>query len=96
MQNVKCICLVSGQVLIGGIKENKHEGTYILKNPMTLNPTADGMVMLPPVLFMDYQNLEVSKHHVVWIADATEQVSEAWNEKFGSGLSLPKDKKLVV
>ena len=82
---VKYVRLVSGDDLLCEIPE-EGETTMTLKNVLKVYPAGDGVVMLPLSVFCNDKSIEVSKNHIVFLGDASEELSNSYNEKFGTGI----------
>lgn len=86
---VKVLKLVSGEEVIGEaeLKDNAWE----IKNPVRLLLHKDGAAMVPISPFIDEETklLSISNNHVVYACDVNNDVKNAYNTQYGTGVILP-------
>jgi hypothetical protein len=52
-------------------------------------PTQEGAAMIPLLIFSTSESLSVAAEHIVYTAEPDDEVKNAYNAKFGSGLVMP-------
>lgn len=84
---IRFVKLLTGEDLVADITVT--DDKYELKHPMRYIPTREGIAMGPLVPFMKSEKVEVLASHVVFTAVPDDDVVNAYNEKFGTGIVLP-------
>ncbi len=60
-----------------------------LKNPARLAITQQGLGMMPMNPFITDKEITIPEHFVVYTATPEDEIRNAYNSKFGSGLVVP-------
>lgn len=84
---IKYIKLISGEEVVADMTDNGE--TLSLKNPVKL-------VLMPPMglsmigfcNFIKPENVTIKKEHVMYIEELEDEIYNAYNQKFGSGIVL--------
>ena len=101
MSKVKVLKMITGEDLIAECKDSD-DGNIILKNPCILVPAKDGGVGIAPWAFMTKDGMqggdgiEISNDHILFVAEAQEEIYNQYNEQFGSGLVVPTKKEVAA
>jgi hypothetical protein len=82
---VKYVRLVTGEEIIAKVEE---ADKVKLTTPVRIVITAEGVGMGPVSPFMSgsTKTIEVAKEHVVFIAEPDDEIKNAYNAQFGSGI----------
>lgn len=81
---VEFIKLSSGEEIIS---QTEHSGdTIALKSPVMLAITREGVGMMPFAPFAKDGKISLSRSHVLAIAEPDDEIKNAYNSKFGSGI----------
>jgi len=98
MIDVKLIRVMTGEEIIAEFI-SETDNTVTIKNALVVIPTQQGGVGFAPwasVIDMEKPELEISKNFLIYIAPVQDQVVKKYNEIFGSKLSIPEQKKLIL
>ncbi len=83
--STKLIKIVTGEEVLAKFDEVGE--TLMLSNPMRLQLQQRGVAMIPLSPFMkEGTKIPVAKKDVLWMIDAEEEVINAYNQQFGSGI----------
>lgn len=82
--NVKYIKLVTGEDLVSGLKEENDY--YLLSNPTRLVISQEGMGLMPFSPFTKSEEIKIKKDHVIFIDDLEEEIQNAYNARYGTGI----------
>tara|TARA_Y100001963_G_scaffold55644_1_gene77791 strand:+ start:4575 stop:4970 length:396 start_codon:yes stop_codon:yes gene_type:complete len=97
---VKIVKTVNGDDLVTKIKQG--ETTSVLKNPCILIATGQSSLGLAPWAFMTKDGMqggdgiEIKNEHILFVAEAQEEIYNQYNEQFGSGLVVPTKKEVAA
>ena len=96
MIDVKLLRITTGEEVIAELLSETEE-TITVQNGLVVLPTNNGLGFAPwaSVISKDKPEITISKKHIVYIVETQEEVSEKYNEMFGSKLITPNEKKLV-
>lgn len=92
MLMVKLLKLVSGDDVVADVTISGDE--VILKNPLQVILTREGVAALPFMPLMKGDTLKINKSHCLIIADPNDDCVNHYNEKFG-GVVRPPGIQLV-
>jgi len=97
MINVKLFRITTGEEVVAELV-SETDDTVTVKNGLVVLPTNTGVGFAPwaTVISKEDPEIEMSKKHVVYIAEVQEDVCKKYNEMFGSKLITPDKKKLVL
>jgi len=97
MIDVKLLRIVTGEEVIAELL-SEGDDTITVQNGLVVLPTNTGVGFAPWATVISKENpeIEISKKHVVYIAEVQEDVCKKYNEMFGSKLITPDKKKLIV
>ena len=91
---IKIVKTINGDDLVTKFEQGKT--TSLLKNPCILIATGQSSLGLAPWAFMTKDGMqggdgiEIKNEHILFIADAQDEIYNQYNEQFGSGLVVPK------
>lgn len=96
----KILKLTTGEEIVAKAElvyvEEHEEHQYKLEKPVRLILSEQGVGMMPFAPFLKSEDVTISKSHVIYCDEADDEVANAYNSKFGSGLVVPpSDLKLV-
>ncbi len=92
---IKIVKMLSEGEIIADITEN--QDTVTLKKPVRLIPVNEGLAMIPWLtLAKDQSSFTVSKQYVLCIYDPDDEITNGYNEKFGTGIVLPTVGKIIT
>lgn len=92
---IRIVKMLSEGEIIADITE--HEQTITLKKPVRLVPVQDGLAMIPWLtLAKDQSSFTVSKQYVLCVYEADDEITNGYNEKFGTGIVLPTVGKIIT
>lgn len=86
---IRLLKIITGEEVIASVEEKGD--VYELKNPVRIimNHTGEvGMVAFSP--FTKGEKIELKKDSVLFVAELEEEVYNAYNGKFGSGIVVPQ------
>jgi len=85
--NIKFLKLVTGEDVLAEMSfENER---YVLKHPVRILPTREGIGMGPLNPFSKGEKIEIPKEHVIYKDDPDDEIKNAYNAQFGSGIVIP-------
>ena len=90
---IRLIKLITGEEVIADIYENENE--LRLKEPVKMALTSQGIAMMPFCPFMNDNEIKINSKNVLFITEVDEEVLNAYNSKFGSGIVLA-NKSLII
>lgn len=87
--------LVTGEDIVANVDINE-DASYLMKKPARIVLTPDGaaMIAIPP--FSKAKELTVAREHVIYMGEPDEDMLNAYNSKFGSGLVVAQGLNLVT
>ena len=77
--------LSTGAEIVSEMDEN-----YNLTNPARIIISQQGVAMMPLCPFANSDKIKVNPNHVIFEANIEDEIKNAYNSKFGSGLVLPQ------
>jgi hypothetical protein len=98
MIDVKLFRIVTGEEVVAELV-SEDENSVTLRNGLVVLPTPQGGVGFAPwspVLDKENPDITVSKNFVVYHAQVDSQVKAKYNEIYGSKLTIPEEKKLIL
>lgn len=91
---VKLVKMVSGEELISEHELNCTK--HILKNPVKIVITQAGIGMMPFSPFSKSDTFTIDDKHVIYTAEAEEEIVNSYNEKFGSGIVIASNSSQII
>lgn len=82
--NIKFIRLLTGEDLVAQVTQAGD--SFKLKNPVRIVITPDGLGMGPLCPFSKGKEIEIKTDHIVFIDDPEDEIRNAYNSQFGSGI----------
>lgn len=87
---IKLLKLSTGEEIIAEKQEER--GSIVIKNPVKMGLTAQGIAMMPFSPFLKANNnniiLHINSSHIIFEGEVDEEIVNAYNSKFGSGIVL--------
>lgn len=83
---VKLVKLVTGEEVLAGFEVAGIGDAWVLDNPVRIMLNAQGVSMMPFSPFMKGDQLIINKLNVIYFVDVEEELANAYNSKFGSGI----------
>jgi len=83
--DIKYVKLLTGEDLVSEVVDSSGE-SFKLKNPVRLIVTQEGLGMGPLTPFSKGVEVEIRKEHVIFVDDPEEEIRNAYNSQFGSGI----------
>jgi hypothetical protein len=96
--NVKLFRIITGEEVVAELLE-ENDTTVKVQNGLVVLPTSSGTVGFAPwatVIDRENPKIEVSRNHIVYIAEVDESIKNKYNEVYGSKLVTPDKKKLIL
>lgn len=85
---IKLVKLITSEEIIADLEEK--DGKYKLKNPVRIVLSHDGnAAMVPFSPFLAGDSIEVEPQNVLFQGELEQEVYNAYNSKFGSGIVMP-------
>jgi hypothetical protein len=85
---IKLLKLVSGEDVIAEVETLENE--YRLKNPMKIIISPMGIGMMGLLDCAQQKTVNIKYEHVMFDVTPEQELYNAYNEKFGSGIVIPK------
>ena len=91
---IKIVKTINGDDLVTKFEQGKTTST--LKNPCILIATGQSSLGLAPWAFMTKDGtaggdgIEIKNEHILFVADAQDEIYNQYSEQFDSGLVVPK------
>jgi hypothetical protein len=85
---IKFAKLMNDEDIVADIENAEDVSKLTFKNPARLVITHQGVGMMPMNPFMKAKSVEIPKSYIVYTTDVDEEISNAYNAKFGSGIVL--------
>lgn len=94
---IKLLKLVTQEDVIADVLD-ENEVTYELKNPARIVLTQQGVAMIPLAPFSKQgKSISVNVQHVVYEGEPEQELYNAYNERFGSGIVVaPANMKIIT
>ena len=94
MDDIKLIKLITGDDIVAKVTI---DGDYcMLENAAKLILAPDGLGMMPLSPFGSENVLKIRESHVVFTTELDDEIKNAYNEKFGSGIVLTQSPSLEL
>ena len=87
MTDVKLVKLKSGEEIVGDV--TVVGDSVAIANPCQIMPQQQGLGFMSWPPFSKNDNVSIPLDCTICIVDAVDEVVNAWNSKFGSGIVLP-------
>lgn len=84
--SVKFIKMVTGEELVAKLEENGDD--YVLTEPVRIGMTNQGIAMGIWCPFIKGDKVTLAKSNVMFTSELDEDVMNAYNSKFGSGIVI--------
>ena len=99
MENIKLFRLVTGEDFVGVITD-QDGNYYYIENPCLLGLTMAangkaGLNMQPMLMFSEDKTVKISKSHIIYVTSVDINIQNKYNEIFGSGIVVAKNKILT-
>lgn len=97
MIDVKLIRMMTGEEIITEIV-SEDDSHVTIKNALVVIPQGQGVGFAPwaSVIDMDKPEIKISRNFLIYIVDVNNQVRGKYNEIFGSKLTIPEEKRLIL
>lgn len=92
---VNLIKLITGEEVIA-YKEESKDGMIVLKNPVKLAFSPEGVAMIPFAPFSKSDKITISSANVIFETELEDEVYNQYNSQFGSGLVVSSPDLKVV
>jgi hypothetical protein len=94
MDNLKILKLVTGEEVVGEIKDESVNSIRI-ENPCVLGigmaPTGKATLQMQPMLlFSEQKVVELKKEHILYSVSVATEIKNKYNEIYGSGIVVAK------
>jgi len=89
--DIKLFELSTGEIILTQIK-NEDDNYITWTKPIMIVAAPEGKIMLVPwglAMLSKDNTISVNKKHIIGHTEASQDLYNAYNEKFGSGLTLP-------
>ncbi len=84
---IKFAKLMNDEDIVADIEDSAADATkFTFKNPARLVITHQGVGMMPMNPFMKAKSVEIPKSYIVYTTDVDDEISNAYNAKFGGGI----------
>jgi hypothetical protein len=90
--NIVLIKLITGEDVVADIAKTEEingKRVLTLNKPARIVLTPEGAAMIPMPPFAASESLSIMADHIVYTAEPDDEVRNAYNSKFGSGLVVP-------
>jgi len=99
MEDIKALKLITGEEVITRLEPHMDNDFWVMHSPVRfiMVPTDAGMQlsMQPFVMVSDSKEFSILKQHILTISNPVEEIRNAWNAQFGSGI-VTSSKSLVL
>lgn len=100
MDNLRILKLISGEEVVGEIKETTADYVRI-ENPCVLgiamSPAGKATLQMQPMLiFSEQKVVELKQNHVLYTVSVAGEIKNKYNEIYGSGIVLPKQSAIIT
>lgn len=92
--NILLVKLITGEEVISEVEIK--EDTTILTKPTRLVPTHDGIAVVPMSPFSKSEKFTIPNEHIMYTSVPDDEILNAYNSKFGSGLVMASGLNLVT
>lgn len=83
---IKFAKLLSDEDIVADVEQAEDVSKFTFKNPARLVITHQGVGMMPMNPFMKGKSVDIPKSYVVYTTDVDDEILNAYNAKFGSGI----------
>jgi hypothetical protein len=87
--NVKIVKLVTGEEIVAEV--NISDKDIVLKNPQKFMLTAEGLASMPLMPLSKDKEYTIPLHHVILTAEPEDDIKNAYNSQYGSGIVVAKN-----
>lgn len=95
--NIKFVKLITGEEIIADTELDANETHFTLKKGVRIFPTEEGLSFVPFPMFAKTTDggIVVKKEHIVYVVDPEDELRNAYNVKFGTGIVLANNLDIV-
>ncbi len=86
---IQLIKLITGEDLVAEMEHSPDTFTVILTNPIKIGLAERGLAMMQFCPFLKSTKIKIHKDHILCHGDVEEEIANAYNVQFGTGLVLP-------
>ncbi len=97
MIDLKLLRIITGEEIIADVV-NFSNGLVTVKNALVVLPQGQqfGFMQWASVIDPEQPEITLDMKHVVYMAEVHPRIQEKYNSMFGSDLTLPEEKKLIL
>lgn len=97
MIDLKLLRIITGEEIIADVV-NYSNGLVTVKNALVVLPQGQqfGFMQWASVIDPEQPEITLDMKHVVYMAEVHPRILEKYNSMFGSDLTLPEEKKLIL
>lgn len=89
IMSIKLIKLVTGEEIVTEL--SKVENGYEMSNPARIVLSEEGLGLASVSMFSkEAKKITIDSRHVIWVLDPEDNIANAYNSQFGSGIILAK------
>jgi len=86
---IKVFKLVNGEEILAKI-ENLDIRPYKIEQPVKIIATPEGKLAMAPWMFLsDDKSFEIKSEHILCVAEPSNEIKNAYNSQFGTGIVTP-------
>ena len=87
---IQFIKLITGEEIIADADLDETTQKWLLKNAVKLMLHQNGLAMIPISPFLKTGNVEIKKEHIIFQGELDDEIKNAYNAKYGTGIVLPR------
>jgi len=92
---VEFVKLITGEEIIAETSSCNGD-KWVLKNAVKLMLHQNGVAMIPISPFLKDETVEIRKEHIIFRGELDDDIKNAYNAKYGSGIVIPSTGKLKL
>lgn len=92
---IKIIKLITGEEIVAQTTIGVSNGIHTLKNPVRVMYVETGVRMIPFCLLAKDNEIAIQDQHIIYSVDANDELTNAYNAQFGSGIVIPNQTNLI-
>jgi hypothetical protein len=93
---VEFVKLITGEEIIAETIWNDNTQKWTLKNAVKLMLHQNGVAMIPISPFLKDETVSIHKDHIIFKGELDDEIKNAYNAKYGSGIVLPTSKLKIA
>jgi len=92
---IRIIKLTTGEEIVAQTTVSAGNDCHHLKNPVRVMYVETGVRMIPFCLLAKDNEITIQTQHIIYSVEANDELTNAYNSQFGSGIVIPNQTNLI-